>query len=176
MEKMIAGELYRPGDPELVTARKRAQKLMAVYNQTIYGQDAERQKILGALLGSAEAAVIRPPFYVDYGSNIHLGEGVFFNYGCTLLDVCPITIGDGTEIGPGTQILTADHPREAAVRAKGLEFGRAITIGRNVWIGGGALLLPGVSVGDGAVIGAGAVVTRDVPSGATAVGNPARVR
>lgn len=176
MDKMIAGELYRPGDPDLVAARKRAQQLMSDYNQTIYGQDDTRDAILGQLLGTFTNAVIRPPIYVDYGSNIHLAAGVFFNYGCTLLDVCPITIGQDTQIGPGTQILTADHPRDPKVRAEGLEFGRPISIGANVWIGGGALILPGVSIGDDAVIGAGAVVTRDVPAGATAVGNPARVR
>ncbi len=174
MARMTAGELYLPGDPELVAARKRAQLLMRDYNQTIYGDDADRARILGALLGSDKGAVIRPPFYVDYGSNIHLGQGVFLNYGCVLLDVCPIMIGPDTQIGPGTQILTADHPRDPKVRAQGLEMGKPIHIGANVWIGGGALLLPGVTVGDDAVIGAGAVVTRDVATGQTVVGNPAR--
>ncbi len=171
---MIAGDLYDAGDPELVADRKRAQRLMRDYNATVYGQDEERHRILADLLGSNGGAVIRPPFYVDYGSNIHLAKGVFLNYGCVLLDVCPIRIGANTQIGPGTQILTADHPRDPAVRAQGLEMGRPITIGANVWIGGGALLLPGVTVGDDAVIGAGAVVTRDVAAGSTVVGNPAR--
>ena len=175
-DKMIAGDLYRPGDAELVSLRKTAQRLMRDYNATIYGEDAARNAILTDLLGTYTQAVIRPPFYVDYGKNIHLGAGVFFNYGCVVLDVCPVQIGAGTEIGPGVQILTADHPREASVRAEGLECGKPITIGAHVWIGGGALILPGVTIGDGAVIGAGAVVTRDVPAGATAVGNPARVR
>ncbi|WP_439155598.1 sugar O-acetyltransferase [Yoonia sp.] len=173
---MIAGKLYRPGDPELVAARKRAQLLMRDYNATLYGDDAERAKLLAELLGRDEGAVIRPPFYVDYGSNIHLSAGVFLNYGCVLLDVCPIDIGTDTQIGPGTQILTADHPRDPAVRAQGLEMGKPVKIGTNVWIGGGALVLPGVTVGDDAVIGAGAVVTRDVAAGATVVGNPARPR
>lgn len=173
---MIAGDLYRPGDPVLVAARKQAQQRMRDYNATVYGQDAERAAILSVMLGTYTQAVIRPPFYVDYGTNIHLGHGVFLNYGCTLLDVCPIQIGAETQIGPGVQILTADHPRDPEVRAQGLEFGRAITIGANVWIGGGALLLPGVRVGDDAVIGAGAVVTRDVAAGSTVVGNPARPR
>ena len=171
---MIAGELYRPGDPELVAARKRAQLLMRDYNATVYGDDDRRAAILADLLGTNGGAVIRPPFYVDYGSNIHLGPGVFLNYGCVLLDVCPIHIGADTQIGPAAQILTADHPRDPAVRAQGLEMGRPIRIGANVWIGGGALLLPGVTVGDDAVIGAGAVVTRDVAPGTTVVGNPAR--
>jgi len=98
------------------------------------------------------------------------------NYGCVILDVCAVTIGDLTQIGPGVQILAADHPRDPVVRAQMLEFGRPVTIGRNVWIGGGAIILPGVTVGDDALIGAGSVVTRDVPAGATVVGNPARVR
>jgi maltose O-acetyltransferase len=93
-----------------------------------------------------------------------------------ILDVVKVTIGDGTQIGPGVQILTADHPRDPAQRRAGLEFGRPIAIGANVWIGGGAIILPGVTVGDDAIIGAGAVVTRDVRGGATVVGNPARER
>ncbi|MDX8348549.1 sugar O-acetyltransferase [Cognatiyoonia sp. IB215446] len=175
-ERMITGELYRAGDAELVAARKRAQGLMRDYNQTVYGDDTERTRLLGALLGTHHGAVIRPPFYVDYGFNIHCAPGVFLNYGCVLLDVCPIHIGADTQIGPGTQILTADHPRDPSERAEGWEMGKPITIGRNVWIGGGALLLPGVTIGDDAVIGAGTVVTRDVAAGQTAVGNPARPR
>ena len=120
-------------------------------------------------------SVVRSPVYVDYGFNIRLGAGVFLNFNCTLLDVVLIEIGDKTQIGPGVQILTADHPRNPAERAEGLEWGRPVRIGRNVWIGGGAIILPGVTVGDDAIIGAGAVVTRDVPAGATAAGNPARI-
>jgi maltose O-acetyltransferase len=106
--------------------------------------------------------------------HISIGRGVFLNYGCVLLDVCAITIGDGTQIGPYVQMLAADHPRAPQMRAEGLEMGAPVTIGRNAWIGGGAIILPGVSVGDDAVIGAGAVVTRDVAPGATVAGNPAR--
>jgi maltose O-acetyltransferase len=101
---------------------------------------------------------------------------VFLNFNCVILDVVPVTIGDGTQIGTGVQILTADHPRDPAERATGVEWGVPITIGRNVWIGGGAIILPGVTIGDDALLGAGSVVTRDVPAGATVVGNPARVR
>ena len=173
-EKMIAGELYLPGDPELVADRQRAQELMHAYNQTIIG-DPTRKQLLQELLGSgSETAALRPTFSVDYGYNIFLGEGVFMNYGCVVLDICPVRIGDNTQIGPNTQILTADHPRDAETRDKGLEFGQPITIGRNVWIGGAALILPGVPIGDDAIIGAGAVVTRDVAPGVTVGGNPAR--
>jgi maltose O-acetyltransferase len=123
-----------------------------------------------------EGAEIRPPFHCDYGLNISLGAGVFLNFNCVILDVVAVSIGDKTQIGPSVHILAADHPRDATTRAAGLEFGRPIRIGCNVWIGGGAIILPGVSIGDDALIGAGSVVTRDIPAGAVAFGNPARVQ
>jgi maltose O-acetyltransferase len=122
-----------------------------------------------------EGTLLRPPFYCDYGSNIHLGKNVFLNYNCVILDVVRVTIGEETRIGPAVQIYTADHPRDPAVRRSGLESGVPVTIGSNVWIGGGAIILPGVTIGDDAIVGAGSVVTRDVPAGATVAGNPARV-
>lgn len=173
--KMIAGELYKPGDPELVEDRARNQQLQRNYNATTVSDNEARALILSEWLGSrGTGCALRAPFYADYGYNIHLGDNVFFNYGCVVLDVCPIVIGNMTQIGPYVQILTADHPRDAETRDAGLEFGKPISIGRNVWIGGGALLMPGVTVGDDAIIGAGAVVTRSVPDGTTVAGNPAR--
>ena len=97
------------------------------------------------------------------------------NFGCIFLDVVEIAVGDGCQVGPAVQVLTADHPRDSALRRQGLESGRPVRIGRNVWIGGGAILLPGITVGDDDMIGAGSVVTRDVPAGATVAGNPARL-
>ena len=123
-----------------------------------------------------EGATVRAPFYCDYGYNVFLGAKVFLNFGCVLLDVCRIEIGDGTQIGPGVQLYAADHPRDAAVRLRGLENGKPVVIGKNVWIGGGAIVLPGVTVGDDAVIGAGSVVTRDVAAGSTVMGNQARLK
>ena len=120
--------------------------------------------------------MIRPPFHCDYGYNIRLGDGVFLNFNCVILDVVDVSIGDRTQIGPAVQIYAADHPRDTATRRAVLEFGRPVRIGSDVWIGGGAMILPGVSIGDGAVIGAGSVVTRDVGPGETVAGNPARVR
>jgi len=172
-DKMLSGAPYDPGCPELVALRTRAQRLMRDYNQTIYG-DAQRAELMQALLGTWNGAVIRPPFHVDYGVNIHFGPGCFANFNLVVLDVCPVHIGALSQIGPNVQILTADHPRDAATRATGAEWGRPVTIGADVWIGGGAIILPGVTVGDGAIIAAGAVVTRDVPAGVTVMGNPAQ--
>jgi len=117
---------------------------------------------------------MQPPFFCDYGSNIELGERVFFNFNCVVLDVCRITIGDFTLFGPGVQILTPMHPLNAELRRK-QEFGKPISIGADVWVGGGALILPGVRIGSRTVIGAGSVVTRDVPDSVFAAGNPCRV-
>lgn len=176
-EKMLKGELYKPGDATLVSDRKKAKALMHSFNQTDPSESEELQKILSELLGGVgKRCAVRAPFYVDYGYNIILGEGVFLNYGCVLLDVCTINIGDFTQIGPGVQIYAADHPRGAEERARGLEFGQPMTIGKNVWIGGQAIILPGVTIGDDAIIGAGSVVTKDVASGTSVAGNPARPR
>jgi maltose O-acetyltransferase len=177
LQKMLAGDLYDAGDPEIQAASASAKEWMMRYNAALAASADERRALLRERFAAVgDGAVIRPPFHCDYGFNIRLGAGVFLNFNCVILDVVDVAIGDKTQIGPGVQILTADHPRDAATRAGGLEFGRPIRIGRNVWIGGGAILLPGVTVGDDAVIGAGSVVTRDVPDGATVVGNPARVR
>lgn len=175
-QKMLAGDSYHAGDPELQADMAATKCWLARYNAALAAPPEERRRLLAERLAAVgDGAVIRPPFHCDYGFNIRLGTGVFLNFNCVILDVVAVTIGDATQIGPCVQILTADHPRDAAQRASGLEFGRPIHIGRNVWIGGGAIILPGVTVGDDAVIGAGSVVTRDVPAGATVVGNPARL-
>jgi len=173
-EKMLRCELYDARDSELVTERASAEARLGRFNAV---RDAEERWILlKNLLGTAgEGSLIRPPFYCDYGYNIHLGRDVFLNFQCVLLDVAPITIGDGTQVGPNVQIYAADHPRDPKARLAGLECGKPIAIGKNVWIGGGAILLPGITVGDHAIIGAGSVVTQDVAPGATVAGNPARV-
>ncbi len=176
-QKMVAGEPYDPGDPGLQADHAAAKQWMIRYNAAFGSSPSDRLALLRERLDAAgDGAVIRPPFHCDYGYNIRLGRGVFLNFNCVILDVCEVVIGDQTQIGPGVQILTADHPRAPEERAAGIEFGRPVRIGRNVWIGGGALILPGVTVGDDAIIGAGSVVTRDVPAGATAMGNPARVK
>jgi maltose O-acetyltransferase len=173
--KMIAGELYDPFDPELMATRERARDLCHALNGSRESDQDERRRILNDLFGSGGDSVwMQPPFYCDYGSNIHLGERVFFNFNCVVLDVCEVRIGDFTLFGPGVQILTPLHPSDAELRRK-QEFGKPIEIGADVWVGGGALILSGARVGSRSIIGAGSVVTRDIPEGVFAAGNPCRV-
>jgi len=174
-QKMVAGELYDPLDPELTAARERARDLCRGLNDTRDSQQAERRRILEDLFGSGGDSVwMQTPFYCDYGSNIHLGTGVYFNFNCVVLDVCEVRVGDYTLFGPGVQILTPLHPFDAALRRQ-RELGKPVEIGADVWVGGGALILAGVHIGPRTVIGAGSVVTRDIPEGVFAAGNPCRV-
>lgn len=175
-EKMLAGELYAAGDPELTALRTRARDLTRALNLTRESDREERARLLRELLPRAGRNLwIEPPFYCDYGCHIHAGDFVFFNFNCVVLDVMPVTIGSGVMFGPAVQIYTATHPVDAAERRRGLEFARPVTIGSDVWVGGGAILCPGVTVGSRTVIGAGSVVTRDIPDDVVAAGNPCRV-
>ncbi|MGQ4425603.1 sugar O-acetyltransferase [Streptomyces violaceoruber] len=175
LERMQAGDLYIADDPEIARRQQQAVRLAARY-QAGYAEDAEAARpLLVELLGSLGAeAHVRPPLYVDYGSNITVGARTFVNYNLTALDVAAITIGEDCQIGPNVQLLTPTHPLEPGPRRDKLEAARPIVIGDNVWLGGCAIVLPGVTIGDNSVIGAGAVVTRDVPANVVAVGNPAR--
>jgi maltose O-acetyltransferase len=174
-DKMLVGELYDPLDPELVRARERARDLCWELNATREGEPERRRELLRQLLGAGGDDVwLQPPFYCDYGSNILLGKKCYFNFNCVVLDVCPVRVGDFTLFGPAVQIYTASHPLNAELRRK-LELARPVTIGSDVWVGGGAIICPGVTIGSRSVIGAGSVVTRDVPEGVIAAGNPARV-
>ena len=175
-EKMLSGELYDGNDPELVALRLHARKLLARYNTSPPDYDAARRAVLEELIGRIGAGVwIEPPFYCDYGWNITLGEKVYANFNCVFLDVAPITVGASTFFGPNVQLYTAGHPLDAAERTAGPEYGKPITIGSRVWMGGSSVVLPGVSIGSDTTIGAGSVVTKDIPSGVLAIGNPCRV-
>ncbi|XXU63542.1 sugar O-acetyltransferase [Sorangium sp. So ce1097] len=175
-ERMLAGDLYIADDPEIAERSAAALDLMAAYNATSVRQRPLRRRLLEQLLGSVgEGTEIRPPFYVDYGSQITIGARCFANFGLVALDVAPITIGDDVLMGPNVQLLTPTHPVAPEPRRQKWEAAKPITIGNNVWLGGGAIVLPGVTIGDNTVVGAGSVVTRDLPANVIAVGNPARV-
>jgi maltose O-acetyltransferase len=158
-----------------VAARVRARDLCQALNATRESDAEARRRILVELFGAGGDDVwMQPPFFCDYGSNIFLGKRVFFNFNCVVLDVCAVRIGDFTLFGPAVQIYTATHPLDAALRRQ-QEFAKPITIGSDVWVGGAAVICPGVTIASKAVIGAGSVVTRDIPEGVFAAGNPCRV-
>ena len=175
-EKMIAGEMYDPLDPVLVEDRVRTRLLLKALNESREDEPAERERIVRDLIPNAgENLWIQPPFYCDYGYNLFLGERVFFNFNCVILDVAPVTIASRTMFGPNVQIYAATHPVNHIERSSGREFAKRITIGEDVWVGGSAVICPGVTIGDRSIIGAGSVVTKDIPADVIAAGNPCRV-
>lgn len=175
-EKMIAGEMYAPADPQLTTDRAKARVVTASYNNTPPDANEQRKSLLQQLLTKESKNLnIEPPFYCEYGYNICVGENVFMNFSCCILDITSVKIGNNTMFGPNVQIYTATHPLEYKARNSGLEFGKPIVIGDNVWIGGNATICPGVTIGHNVVIGAGAVVTKSFPNNVVIAGNPAKI-
>ncbi len=173
--KMLAGEFFDPGDPQLKADRLRARSLCQELNALSPERAEDKAQLLATLFGSTVAVTVTPPFFCDYGYNIVLGENAYFNVNCVVLDVARVQVGRNTLFGPGVHIYTPLHPLSAEERRNGLERGLPVVIGNDVWVGGGAIICPGVTIGDGSVIGAGSVVTRDIPPGVLAVGNPCRV-
>lgn len=185
-EKMLAGELYDCGDKELLDRWHFAKNLVREYNNTQSEDIENKNRILEKLLGKIEENVwITPPFYVDYGNNIYIGNNTEINMNCTFLDDNKIIIGKNGLIAPNVQIYTAFHPTNAIERFGlpkedgSFEFCKTQTkpviIGDNVWIGGGVIILPGVTIGNNVVIGAGSVVTKDIPDNKVAYGNPCKI-
>lgn len=175
-ERMLAGELYNAGDPELTAARDRAKQLCWRYSQMDPTDYGGRTRLLQELLGGlGDDSWIEPPFRCDYGAQISLGEHAFVNCGCVFLDQAAIVIGNYAQIAPGVCLYTVGHPLDPEARDTGLEFGRPITIQDSVWLGGNVVVLPGVTIGEGTVVAAGSVVTRDLPPRVLAAGNPCRV-
>lgn len=173
-EKMLAGEVYNCLDADLNTERQNAKRLLRRYNLTEAVPD--RQSILGQLLGHVgHNSIIESPFHCVYGHNIHIGDHVYVNVLCTILDCAEVHIGNHVMIGPSVQIYTAAHLLQAEGRNQGLELAKPIVIEGSVWIGGGAVLLPGVTIGRNAVVGAGAVVPKSIAADTVVAGNPARV-
>ena len=167
---MIAGERYLAADPQLVAERERCEEMLRRYNGS--GDVAVLHELVGSI---GRDSHIRAPFFCDYGYNITVGDDCFVNFNCVMLDVVPITLGDRVQVASAVQFLAADHPLDAVERASGREFGRPITLEDDAWVGGGVVLCPGVTVGRGSIVGAGSVVTKDIPPGVVAVGNPCRV-
>ena len=175
-QKMLAGQLYNALDPQLVEERRRARDLIKELNDSRDGEQEKRAEIIGLLFASIGRKVwIEPPFYCDYGSNITLGNNVYFNFNCVILDPAQVTIGDNVLFGPNVQIYTATHPLSHVERRNGLESAKEIAIGSDVWVGGGSVISSGLKIGSGSVIGAGSVVTKDIPARVFAAGNPCRV-
>ena len=173
-DKMLSGELYNAADEELVKERLDCRHLLKAYNDSM--DEKERAEILKKLIPKQGAGVwMEPPFRCDYGYNIELGNKVYFNFNCIVLDVMKVTIGNNALIGPAVQIYTAMHPTNWQERSAGPEFAKPVRIGSDVWIGGGAVICPGVTIGSRSIIGAGSVVTKDIPADVFAAGNPCKV-
>ncbi|MCT8975069.1 sugar O-acetyltransferase [Clostridium sp. CX1] len=174
-EKMLAGDFYNAGDEELVKERDFARDLTFQFNYTKPSEKERRQELLKQLIVTKGSFYIEAPFNCDYGYNIEVGENFYANYGCTILDVNKVKIGDNVLLAPNVQIYTAAHPTDPMERLSGKEYAKPIAIGNNVWIGGGSIICPGVKIGDNVTIGAGSVVTKDIPDNVIAAGNPCRV-
>ena len=175
-EKLERGLWYDANfDQELLALRAKADDLCFDYNHTRPSNEETRAALLRQLIADqGPDLTVLAPFYVDYGYNVHLGARVFLNHGCYLMDCAPITLGDSVFVGPNCGFYTATHAYDAQERAAGIERADPITVGDNVWLGACVSVLPGVTIGAGSIIGAGSVVTRDIPVGVIAVGNPCR--
>lgn len=175
-EKLLDSEPYRSDDAKLVSLRRKSRELLQIYNnldENLVNYRSILSKLLGTEVG--ENVFIQPPFYCDYGVNIHIGENFMANFNCVILDCAPVTFGDHVLLGPNVQIYAVGHPTDPVTRALPIDVPKAINIGNHVWIGGGSIILPGVTIGDNVIIGSGSVVTKDIESDVIAAGNPCRV-
>ena len=175
-ENMLAGLFYNSLDPELVRLRQEARRTLWQYNATDPADESKRRELMEKLFGQAgKNLIIEPPFYCDYGYNICIGDNFFSNTNLMILDGAKVTIGNNVFIAPNVGIYTAGHPVNYQQRNAGLEYAYPVTIGNNVWIGAQVCILPGITIGDNTIIGGGSVVTKDIPSGVIAAGNPCRI-
>ncbi len=176
-DKLHTGEIYFPGDPEIMRQQAIWQDKVMEYNNIPHVQQARKAEMLRQMFAEiGEGCYIETPFYANMGGHhVHFGKNVYANYGLTLVDDTHIYVGDQTMFGPNVTIATAGHPIDPTLRGKGLQYNMPVHIGRNCWLGAGVIVMPGVTIGDNVVIGAGSIVTKDIPSNVVAVGNPCRV-
>lgn len=176
-DKQHAGEVYFPGDPEILEEQIQYQEKLYDYNQTRPSEQEKRTNLLKEMFAEiGENCYIEPPFHANFGGHhCHFGKNVYANYNLTAVDDTHIYVGDNTMIAPNVILASAAHPLDPEERRKGYQYNQPVHIGKNCWLGAGVIVVPGVSIGDDTVIGAGSVVTKDIPSGVVAVGNPCRV-
>lgn len=176
-ERIHSGSLYQPNDPSIMLEQLGYLDLMDEYNRIPRRMQKEREEMLPKLFAElGQNCYIESPFFANWGGHhVHLGSNVYANAGLKLVDDTHIYIGDCTMLGPNVVIATAGHPIDPELRSRGLQYNMPVRIGRNCWLGAGVIVMPGVTIGDDTVIGAGSVVTKDIPSGVVAVGNPCRV-
>ena len=176
LEKALSGSLYNANNEELIKMRIMCKDLCFEYNSLKPSNLKERERVIKELFGSiGENFDIEQPFFCDYGKNIIVGDNLFINHNCVILDCNKVTIGNNVFIAPNCGFYTAGHPLEYKIRNTGLEYAKPITIGDNVWIGANTAILGGVHIGSGSVIGAGSLVKNDIPPNVVAVGNPCKV-
>ena len=176
-DKQHTGEVYFPGDPEILEEQIQYQEKLYDYNQTRPSEQKKRTNLLKEMFAEiGENCYIEPPFHANFGGHhCHFGKNVYANYNLTAVDDTHIYVGDNTMIAPNVILASAAHPLYPEERRKGYQYNQPVHIGKNCWLGAGVIVVPGVSIGDDTVIGAGSVVTKDIPSGVVAVGNPCRV-
>ncbi len=175
--KMHTGELYLPGDDEIMKEQTRCLDRLYEFNWTRPTEFTKRQALLQEMFAEiGEGCYIEPPFHCNWGGkHCHFGKNVYANFNLTCVDDTHIYVGDYTMFGPNVTVATAGHPILPALREKGYQYNAPVHIGQNCWIGAGAIILPGITIGSNVVIGAGSVVTKDLPSNVVAVGNPCKI-
>ena len=176
-DKLHTGEIYNPGDPEIYAVQQVWQEKLYDFNRTRPSELEKRTQMLKDMFAEiGEGCYIEPPLHANFGGKfVHFGKWIYANYNLTLVDDTHIYVGDDTMFGPNVTIATAGHPIAPELRGRGLQFNMPVRIGKRCWLGAGVIVMPGVTIGDDTVIGAGSVVTKDIPSGVLAFGNPCRV-
>lgn len=176
-EKLHDGSIYDPGDADILEQQMEYQELLYDYNMTRPSEGDRRTALLKEMFAEiGENCYIEPPLHSNMGGHhVHFGRNIYANYNLTLVDDTHIYVGDYTMFGPNVTIATAGHPILPELRQRGLQYNMPVRIGKNCWLGAGVIILPGITIGDDVVVGAGSVVTKDIPSGVVAVGNPCRI-